>query len=97
VLRNGAILEHIFVISKSPLASPASSEPSIENEENIQETEEILTFGRHPDCNIVLNHPSIRRFHLQINSKPFSQKLFVTDLSSGNSSLLPLCLFHCTF
>uniref|UniRef100_A0A6N2MEG9 FHA domain-containing protein n=1 Tax=Salix viminalis TaxID=40686 RepID=A0A6N2MEG9_SALVM len=82
VLRNGAILKNIFVVSKSPLASPTSSEPSIENEESIQETEEILTFGRHPDCNIVLNHPSISRFHLQINSKPSSQKLFVTDLSS---------------
>ena len=53
VPRNGAILKNIFVISKSPLASPESSEPSIENEENIQETEEILTFGRHSDCNIV--------------------------------------------
>ncbi|KAJ6764013.1 TRANSMEMBRANE PROTEIN 18 [Salix purpurea] len=82
VLRNGAILKNIFVVSKSPLASPTSPEPSIENEESIQETEEILTFGRHPDCNIVLNHPSISRFHLQINSKPSSQKLFVTDLSS---------------
>ncbi|KAB5548034.1 hypothetical protein DKX38_011440 [Salix brachista] len=74
---------------KSPLASPASSDPSIENEENIQETEEILTFGRHPDCNIVLNHPSIRRFHLQINSKAFSQKLFVTDLSSDHGTWNP--------
>ncbi|KAJ6365997.1 hypothetical protein OIU77_002547 [Salix suchowensis] len=89
VLRNGAILKNIFVINKSPLASPASSEPSIENEENIQETEEILTFGRHPDCNIVLNHPSISRFHLHINSKPFSQKLFVTDLSSDHGTWNP--------
>jgi pSer/pThr/pTyr-binding forkhead associated (FHA) protein len=91
VLRNGAILKNIFVIDKLPLPSPTSSEPSIENEENpVQETEEILTFGRHPDCNIVLNHPSISRFHLQINSRPSSQKLFVTDLSSGNFSFLPL-------
>ncbi|CAK7323581.1 unnamed protein product [Dovyalis caffra] len=83
VLRNGAILKNIFVINKSPLPSPTSSEPSLENEENpVQETEEILSFGRHPDCNIVLNHPSISRFHLRINSRPFSQKLFVTDLSS---------------
>lgn len=83
VLRNGAILKNIFVIDKSPLPSPTSSEPSIENEENpVQETEEILSLGRHPDCSIVLNHPSISRFHLQINSRPSSQKLFVTDLSS---------------
>ncbi|KAF9663661.1 hypothetical protein SADUNF_Sadunf17G0074600 [Salix dunnii] len=50
VLRNGAILKNIFVTIEK--ASPTSSEPSIEKEENIQETEEILTCGRHPDCNI---------------------------------------------
>ena len=53
VPRNSAILKNIFVINNSTLASPTSSELSIESEENIQETEEILTFGRHPDCNIV--------------------------------------------
>ncbi|KAF9663685.1 hypothetical protein SADUNF_Sadunf17G0077700 [Salix dunnii] len=51
VLRNGAILKNIFVTIEK--ASPTSSEPSIEKEEHIQETEEILTCGRHPDCNIV--------------------------------------------
>ncbi|OMO98753.1 hypothetical protein CCACVL1_04076 [Corchorus capsularis] len=70
VIKNGAILKNIFVINKPQ-----------EIEEN-EESEEILVVGRHPDCNIMLTHPSISRFHLQIHSKPSSQKLFVFDLSS---------------
>ncbi|OMO67947.1 hypothetical protein COLO4_29964 [Corchorus olitorius] len=70
VIKNGAILKNIFVINKPQ-----------EIEEN-EESGEILVVGRHPDCNIMLTHPSISRFHLQIHSKPSSQKLFVFDLSS---------------
>ncbi|KAJ8551265.1 hypothetical protein K7X08_000635 [Anisodus acutangulus] len=47
----------------------------------IQETE-ILVVGRHPDCNITLENPSISRFHLRIHSKPSHHSLSVTDLSS---------------
>ncbi|KAG2275147.1 hypothetical protein Bca52824_057702 [Brassica carinata] len=70
VLKNGAILKNIFVVNNS---SPDFSSP---------EAEEILLVGRHPDCDILLTHPSISRFHLQIRSLPSRQKLFVTDLSS---------------
>ncbi|KAI3445401.1 hypothetical protein Pfo_002066 [Paulownia fortunei] len=38
--------------------------------------------GRHPDCNIKLEHPSISRFHLRIHSEHSSRSLFVSDLSS---------------
>ncbi|GLU06796.1 hypothetical protein SLE2022_237900 [Rubroshorea leprosula] len=89
VLKNGAILKNIFIVNKPP-ADPSltsSSEPNAlstaENaEEEKQELEDILFVGRHPDCNIMLTHPSISRFHLQINSRPSSQKLSVVDLSS---------------
>ncbi|XWS24842.1 hypothetical protein CRYUN_Cryun27aG0019700 [Craigia yunnanensis] len=77
VIKNGAILKNIFVINK-----PQEMEYE-ENPHNQElETEEILIVGRHPDCNIMLTHPSISRFHLQIHSKPSSQKLSVFDLSS---------------
>ncbi|XP_050212972.1 FHA domain-containing protein PS1 [Mercurialis annua] len=66
VIKNGVILKNIFVVNNS----------------NSQESEEILIVGRHPDCNIVLLHPSISRFHLQIDSNLSLHKLFVTDLSS---------------
>ncbi|GLU16411.1 hypothetical protein SLE2022_328460 [Rubroshorea leprosula] len=89
VLKNGAILKNIFIFKKpSAEPSPPSSfelNPfsAIQNaEDQNQEMEEILVVGRHPDCNIMLTHPSISRFHLQINSRSSSQKLSVVDLSS---------------
>ncbi|KAL6315495.1 hypothetical protein AAG906_000790 [Vitis piasezkii] len=75
VLKNNAILKNIFVIDQPP---PGISEP--ERPEHV--LEEILMVGRHPDCNIMLTHPSISRFHLQIYSNPTLQKLSVMDLSS---------------
>ncbi|KAJ0074570.1 hypothetical protein Patl1_37623 [Pistacia atlantica] len=85
VIKNGAILKNIFVINKPPPPSPSIT--AVENEENSvqddeEEEEEILMVGRHPDCHIMLTHPSISRFHLQIHSKPSSQNLSVIDLSS---------------
>ncbi|TMW84022.1 hypothetical protein EJD97_000221 [Solanum chilense] len=71
VLKNGAILKNIFLLDNPP---PCSNQES--------EIEEILVVGRHPDCNITLEHPSISRFHLRIHSKPSSLSLSVTDLSS---------------
>ncbi|KAL0560407.1 hypothetical protein IC582_000812 [Cucumis melo] len=66
VLKNGAILKNIFIV----------------NNVADREKEEVITLGRHPDCNIMLTHPSISRFHLQIHSNPSSQKIYVVDLSS---------------
>ncbi|GLT52235.1 hypothetical protein SLA2020_255840 [Shorea laevis] len=89
VVKNGAILKNIFIVNKPPAdpSPPSSSQlnalSTAENgEEEKQELEDILFVGRHPDCNIMLTHPSISRFHLQINSRPSSQKLSVVDLSS---------------
>ncbi|MBA0650759.1 hypothetical protein Goklo_018141 [Gossypium klotzschianum] len=73
VVKNGAILKNIFVISKSRY---------MEDGEESETPEEVLIVGRHPDCNIMLTHPSISRFHLQIHSRPTSLKLSVLDLSS---------------
>ncbi|KAK4803769.1 hypothetical protein SAY86_003586 [Trapa natans] len=73
VLKNGAILKNIFIVSGPPTLDP-DSEGRCE--------EEVLVVGRHPDCSIVLTHPSVSRFHLQIFSNPSSQKLSVVDLSS---------------
>lgn len=75
VLKNGAILKNIFLL-ENPTPAVISTK---------QDFEEILVVGRHPDCNIVLEHPSISRFHLRIHSSPSSHSLSVIDLSSGNS------------
>ncbi|CAB4289492.1 unnamed protein product [Prunus armeniaca] len=78
VLKNGAILKNIFIVNKPP--PPPANKPISSVHQQTQE--EILIVGRHPDCNIVLTHPSISRFHLQILSNPSSQQLSLTDLSS---------------
>ncbi|KAF4356646.1 hypothetical protein CsatB_007574 [Cannabis sativa] len=70
VLKNGVILKNIFIVNNNIPQIPT------------QEHDEILIVGRHPDCNIMLTHPSISRFHLQILSNPSLQKLSVIDLSS---------------
>ncbi|CAG7863829.1 unnamed protein product [Brassica rapa] len=73
VLKKGAILKNIFVVNSRDLSSHGKDDA---------EAEEILLVGRHPDCDILLTHPSISRYHLQIRSLPSRQKLFLTDLSS---------------
>ncbi|XP_021895984.1 FHA domain-containing protein PS1 isoform X2 [Carica papaya] len=89
VMKNGAILKNIFVINQPrfPLSPLFTSNPESINSAKIedkinQQMEETLIVGRHPDCNIMLTHPSISRFHLQLHSRPSSQKLSVIDLSS---------------
>ncbi|KAM0946297.1 putative transcription factor interactor and regulator FHA-SMAD family [Dioscorea sansibarensis] len=67
VLKKGSILKNIILNSPLP---------------EIQEDDERILVGRHPDCHVVLDHPSISRFHLEVQVKPFLQKLFVVDRSS---------------
>ncbi|KAL6515641.1 hypothetical protein OROHE_018675 [Orobanche hederae] len=83
VLKNNCILKNIFLLDNPP--SISSSPSSFQLQENIDqesEIEVILVVGRHPDCNIKLEHPSISRFHLRIHTKPSFRSLYVTDLSS---------------
>lgn len=85
VLKNNSVLKNIFLID----STPSPSNPA----RNGTELEEVLVVGRHPDCNITLEHPSISRFHLRIHSIPALLSLSVFDLTSGNILLLvPLCI-----
>ncbi|KAL7118134.1 hypothetical protein ACP275_03G116200 [Erythranthe tilingii] len=85
VLKNNCILKNIFLLDNPPSLNP-SSISAAENADQGSETEEILVVGRHPDCSIKLEHPSISRFHLRIHSKPSSRSIFVTDLSSAHGT-----------
>ncbi|XP_018449410.2 FHA domain-containing protein PS1-like isoform X1 [Raphanus sativus] len=78
VLKNGAILKNIFVVNSRDFSSPDRNG----NDEDDEVEEQILIVGRHPDCDILLTHPTVSKYHLQIRSLPSRQKLFVTDLSS---------------
>ncbi|KAF7811985.1 FHA domain-containing protein PS1 [Senna tora] len=80
VLKNGAILKNIFIVNKPPEEPLCIS--NIRSIASFRDHEDVLVVGRHPNCNIMLTHPSISRFHLQIRSKPSLQKLSLVDLSS---------------
>ncbi|OVA04110.1 Forkhead-associated (FHA) domain [Macleaya cordata] len=95
VLKNGSILKNIFLLDNPPpVPENESIESGAENgkkswkseKEEEEEKGEMLIVGRHPDCNIMLEHPSISRFHLRIYSKPSSRKLSVIDLSSAHGT-----------
>ncbi|KAI5399948.1 FHA domain-containing protein PS1 [Lathyrus oleraceus] len=49
---------------------------------NNSDGDHIILIGRHPTCNIVLTHPSISRFHLQIRFTPSSRSISLLDVSS---------------
>ncbi|KAK7271024.1 hypothetical protein RJT34_26604 [Clitoria ternatea] len=72
VLKNNTVLKNIFVVNKPPEEDKLSRE----------DHEDFLLVGRHPDCDLMLTHPSISRFHLQIRSRPSSRTFSVLDLSS---------------
>ncbi|MFS8018880.1 putative transcription factor interactor and regulator FHA-SMAD family [Helianthus anomalus] len=74
VIKNGSILKNIFLLSKQ--STVGNSSPNRESDK------EILLFGRHPECHITLEHPSISRYHLRIHSNPSSHMISVIDLSS---------------
>ncbi|XP_019413471.1 PREDICTED: FHA domain-containing protein PS1-like isoform X5 [Lupinus angustifolius] len=80
VLKNNAIFKNIFILNKSPQPSPSKKPNS--SSVVVKDHENVLVVGRHPDCDIMLTHPSISRFHLQIRSKPSSQSISIIDLSS---------------
>ncbi|KAL3830270.1 hypothetical protein ACJIZ3_019072 [Penstemon smallii] len=81
VLKSNCILKNIFLLDNPPSISSSSSS-MVEDSVQESEIEETLLVGRHPDCHIKLEHPSISRFHLRIHSLPSSRSLYVTDLSS---------------
>ncbi|KAK8958514.1 hypothetical protein KSP40_PGU011272 [Platanthera guangdongensis] len=73
VLKKGTILKNIFLNTPPPgTRNPLS--PSAD--------EDLMLVGRHPDCHIIVDHPSISRLHLAILPKSTMQKLLVTDRSS---------------
>ncbi|KAL9245500.1 hypothetical protein vseg_019145 [Gypsophila vaccaria] len=82
VWKNNSILKNIFLINNPPDNSDD------DYDRNRRHLEETLVVGRHPDCDIRLEHPSISRFHLRIHSFPSQKSLFLTDLSSVHGTWL---------
>lgn len=82
VLKNNTVLKNIFIVNK-----PTDQKQSSADHVN------VLLVGRHPDCDLMLTHPSISRFHLQIRSNPSSRTFSLLDLSSGIQSLFFFLFF----
>ncbi|KAK1403659.1 hypothetical protein POM88_003264 [Heracleum sosnowskyi] len=75
VFKKNSILKNIF------LDAPQTNEP-INSTTYQEDDEQVISIGRHPDCSITLDHPSISRLHLRLHSKPSSLTLSLVDLSS---------------
>ncbi|KAI3977607.1 hypothetical protein MKX01_000520 [Papaver californicum] len=80
VLKKGSIVKNIYLDN---LLIPGEYDSVLVGGE---EEEVIFIVGRHPDCNIMLEHPSISRFHLKIYSKTSSKSHSVMDLSSAHGT-----------
>jgi pSer/pThr/pTyr-binding forkhead associated (FHA) protein len=79
VAKSGVVLKHIF------LNGPPMEEPRRGGDGDVDPEEEDppVLFGRHPDCHVLLDHPSISRRHLEVRCKRRQRRITVTDLSSG--------------
>ncbi|CAN6362411.1 unnamed protein product [Urochloa humidicola] len=72
VSRGGVVLKHIFL--NAPPPSPVNGGG---------EEDPPVTVGRHPDCHVLVDHPSVSRFHLQLRASRRQRRITVTDLRSG--------------
>ncbi|THG08764.1 hypothetical protein TEA_020771 [Camellia sinensis var. sinensis] len=61
VLKNNTILKNIFLLDNLPSVPDLKPFNPLKNSDRVQEFEETLLVGRHPDCNIMLEHPSKKR------------------------------------
>ncbi|KAJ8478545.1 hypothetical protein OPV22_022272 [Ensete ventricosum] len=84
VLKKGSILKRLFLNFPPPHPTTAGDGGHIPNPGGgeVDDEDHPILFGRHPDCHVVVDHPSISRFHLAARLVPSLQKLAVTDLSS---------------
>jgi hypothetical protein len=79
VAKGGVVLKHIFLN-----APPTEEDPPVRGGDGDPEEEDPpVLFGRHPDCHVLLDHPSISRRHLEVRCRRCQRRITVTDLSSG--------------
>jgi hypothetical protein len=78
VSKGGVVLKHIFLN-----APPSSPNPGGEEEEG---EDPPVTVGRHPDCHVLVDHPSVSRFHIHLRARRRQRRITVTDLRSGENT-----------
>lgn len=85
VSKGGVVLKNIF-LNAPP--SPLPVEEAARGRGGEEEDPPVM-FGRHPECHVLVDHPSVSRFHLEVRSRRRQRRITVTDLSSGEIPLLP--------
>jgi hypothetical protein len=79
VAKGGVVLKHIFLNVPPPEEARRGGDADPDEEEE----DPPVLFGRHPDCHVLLDHPSISRRHLELRCTRRQRRIAVTDLSSG--------------
>lgn len=85
VAKGGVVLKHIF-LNAPPPEEEARRGRGGDREEG--EDPPVL-FGRHPDCHVLVDHPSVSRRHLEVRCRRRQRRITVTDLSSGTQIAPP--------
>ncbi|TVU00916.1 hypothetical protein EJB05_53647 [Eragrostis curvula] len=75
VAKGGVVIKHIFLNAPPP---DVAMKGAVEEEEE----DPPVLIGRHPDCHVLVDHPSVSRFHLQLRARRRQRRITVTDLSS---------------
>lgn len=86
VSKGGVVIKHVFLNAPPPDLTTGDGG---EEEEEVEDPP--VKVGRHPDCHVLVDHPSVSRFHLELRARRRQRRITVTDLSSGDRSIPLLC------
>nr|CAB3489264.1 unnamed protein product [Digitaria exilis] len=81
VTKGGVVIKHIF-LNAPP--SPRGGDGAAGGDD--ADEDPPVTVGRHPDCHVLVDHPSVSRFHLELRARRRHRRITVTDLRSGEPS-----------
>ncbi|CAD6257960.1 unnamed protein product [Miscanthus lutarioriparius] len=85
VAKGGVVLKHIFLNAPPQEATTtrgAAGGRGVEDGDGEEEEDPPVMVGRHPDCHVLVDHPSVSRFHLELRCRRRQRLITVTDLCS---------------
>ncbi|WVZ54046.1 hypothetical protein U9M48_004912 [Paspalum notatum var. saurae] len=84
VSKGGVVLKHIFLNAPPPPEATTTAAARGDGDGGEEEEEDPpVMVGRHPDCHVLVDHPSVSRFHLQLRCRRQQRRITVTDLCSA--------------
>ena len=82
------MLKHIFLNAPPPDSTRGGGGGGVGVDK--EEEDSPVMVGRHPGCHVLVDHPSVSRFHLELRCRRRKRHITVTDLCSGET---PAALF----